>query len=82
MKGKNIIKAPFLQTPSSLVYSITLLSGHIVTSPAGFGVDIESVVPTDVSVKDSTRHLEDYELGANGEQVRNTLRRVATKKKS
>lgn len=81
MKGTNIIKGPVLQTPSGLVYSVTLLSGHIVTSPMGFGVDIESVVPTDISVKDNTRHLEDYEPGANREQVHNALRRVATAKK-
>lgn len=73
MKSKNIIRGPVLQTPSGLMYSITLLSGHIVTNPAGFGVDIESIVP-DVSIEDGTRHLEDYEPGANREQAHNTLR--------
>lgn len=80
MKSKNIIKGPILPTPSGLVYSITLLSGHIVTSPAGFGVDIESVVPTE-SI-DNTHYLEDYEPGASREQVHNVLRHVATAKKS
>jgi hypothetical protein len=67
MKTKNIIQGPVLQTSSGgLVYSVTLLSGHIVTSPAGFGIDIESIVPVDVSIEDSTRHLEDYEPSADG----------------
>lgn len=79
MKGKNIIKGPILPTPSGMVYSITLLSGNIVTSPAGFGVDIESVLPT--APIDSTRHLEDYEPGADREQVHDALRHVATTKK-
>ncbi len=83
MKSKNIIHGPVLQTPSGgLVYSVTLLSGHIVTSPAGFGIDIEFIVPADVSIEDSTRHLEDHEHGSNREQVNNTLRLVATAKKS
>lgn len=67
MNDKNIIKGPILPTPSGLVYSITLLSGHIVTNPAGFGVDIESVVPTE-SI-DSTRHLGEYKPGVSKEQV-------------
>ena len=80
MKDKNIIKGPILPTPSGLVYSITILSGNIVTSPAGFGIDIESVVPAE-SI-DSTHHLEDYEPSASKEQVHDALRRVATAKKS
>ena len=39
MKGTNIIKGPILPTTSNLVYSITLLSGNIVTNPAGFGAE-------------------------------------------
>lgn len=45
MKGKNIICGPVLQTPSGLVYSVTLLSGHIVTNPTGFGTDVELISP-------------------------------------
>ena len=82
MKNRNVIKGPFLQTTSNLVYSVTLLSGHIVTSPAGFGIGIESIVPIDVLAKDSTRQLEDYEPGADREQVYGALRRVATASKS
>ena len=80
MKGKNIIKGPIIPTSSGLIYSITLLSGNIVTSPAGFGIDIESTLSTEPI--DNTRHLEDYEPGADREQVHDALRRVATAKKS
>lgn len=83
MKGKNIIKGPILSipsAPSSIVYSITLLSGHMITNPAGFGVDIDSLVS--VEPIDSTRRLENYEPGADREQVHDALRRVATARKS
>ena len=43
MKSENIVHGPVLQTPSGLVYSITLLSGHIVTNPTGFGTDVELI---------------------------------------
>jgi hypothetical protein len=60
MKSKKIVYGPVLQTPSGgLVYSVTLLSGHIVTNPAGFGIGIESIVPADISIEDTARHLED-----------------------
>lgn len=78
MKGKNIVKGPILPTTSSLVYSITLLSGNIVTSPAGFGIG-DFALPTEPI--DSVNHLEDYEPGADREQVYDALRRVATAKR-
>jgi hypothetical protein len=40
MKDENIIHGPILQTPFGLMHSVTLLSGHIVTNPAGFGADL------------------------------------------
>ena len=47
MKGKNIIYGPVLQNPSGLVYSVTLLSGRIVTNPTGFGTDDERISSID-----------------------------------
>ena len=44
----NSIKGPFLHTPSNLVYSVTLMSGNIITSPIGFGRDIATMEPLDV----------------------------------
>ena len=41
MKNSNVIKGPILPTASAVVYSITLLSGNIVTNPSGFGNDQE-----------------------------------------
>jgi hypothetical protein len=46
MKNDNIIHGPFLQTPSTLVYSVTLMSGQIITSPAGFGFDVSLIPPS------------------------------------
>ena len=45
MRNKNVIHAPFIQAHSGggLVYSVTLLSGQIVTNPTGFGVDTEAL---------------------------------------
>lgn len=63
MKNKNVIKGPFLQTHSGLVYSVTLLSGQIVTSPVGFGIETETIVPMDVIPEDSTHELKYYEPG-------------------
>ena len=80
MKNKNVIKGPFLQTPSNLLYSITLLSGHIVTNPAGFGTDIETIEPIEF-FKDTTHQLEPYEPGADRAQVHDALKRVATASK-
>jgi len=83
MKGDNIIHGPVLQTPSGgMVYSVTLLSGHIVTNPMGFGVSIEPIVPTDICPTDSTRQLEDYEPGATQTQVLAALKKVVTSPKS
>ena len=58
MKDKNIIHGPVLQTPSGLVYSVTLLSGHIVTNPTGFGVDVDLKPPMNESDKDSSHNLD------------------------
>jgi len=69
MKGKNIIHGPILQTHSGVVYSITLLSGHIVTNPEGFGIDIELTPPIRASDTDNIHRIEDYAPGANREEV-------------
>jgi len=42
MKGNNVIKGPILPTVSNLVYSVTLLSGNVVTNPSGFGLEEDS----------------------------------------
>lgn len=81
MKSKNIIRGPVLQTSSGLVYSVTLLSGHIVTSPAGFGVDVELTPPISETDTNNTHRLEDYAPGANREEVHKALRHIATTQK-
>ncbi len=66
MSEKNVVNGPLLQTPSALVYSITLLSGRIVSSPLGFGIEaVDSATPT----VDVSEVLE----GANTEHLRNLL---------
>jgi len=81
MKSKNIIRGPVLPTPSGLVYSVTLLSGHIITSPAGFGADVELTPPISETDTSNTHRLEDYAPGANREEVYKALRYVATAQK-
>jgi hypothetical protein len=39
MREHKIIHGPIIQTNSRMIYSITLLSGHIITSPDGFAIE-------------------------------------------
>jgi hypothetical protein len=36
MNKYKVVHGPVIQTNSRMIYSITLLSGHIITSPDGF----------------------------------------------
>jgi hypothetical protein len=73
MKDKKIIHGPIIRTHSRMVYSITLLSGHIVTNPEGFGKDIDLLPGVNESDAESIHRVEDYGLGANRNQSRKTV---------
>jgi len=81
MKNENIIHGPIIPMHSGIIYSVTLLSGHIVTSPEGFGVNVESTPSTSESNRGDLHRLEDYAPGASRDEVHKALRRVATAKK-
>lgn len=69
MKVRNIIHGPIVQTHSGIVYSITLLSGHIVTSPEGFGIDIELTPKISDSDMDNIPRIEDYAPDTNQKEI-------------
>lgn len=37
MMDVTVVRGPIVQSYSGIVYSVTLLSGHVVTNPDGFG---------------------------------------------
>lgn len=77
MSKKNSLRGPFLQTPSGLVYSVTLLSGHIVTNPSGFGTQVEVELSEDSAQVPDVHQLEDYRPDTTKQQVFDALRRTA-----
>ena len=77
MSKKTIVRGPFLQTSSGLVYSVTLLSGHIVTNPSGFGTQVEVELSEDSVQVPDVHRLEDHHPGATKRQVFGALRRAA-----
>jgi hypothetical protein len=52
MNEPTIIHGPIIQSHTRMVYSITLLSGHVVTSPDGFGTGEAFAPPTNESKPD------------------------------
>ena len=77
MSKKNIVRGPFLQTSSGLVYSVTLLSGHIVTNPSGFGAQVEVESSEDSVQAPDVHRLEDHHPSATKWQVFDGLGRAA-----
>jgi hypothetical protein len=73
MKDKKIIHGPIVQTHCGMVYSITLLSGHIVTNPEGFGKNIDLTPQVNESDADSIPRLEDFAPSANRNEAHKTV---------
>ncbi len=72
MKDEKIIHGPIVRTHSGMVYSITLLSGHVVTNPEGFGVDIELTPPMRESDVDRVQQLEGRAPGTYADETQKT----------
>lgn len=60
MNEPTIIHGPIIPFQARMVYSITLLSGHIVTSPDGFGAEEEYTPPKNESKSEYPCHPRDY----------------------
>ncbi len=78
-----VIQGPIAPSiTGGVVYEVTLASGMIITNPVAFGLTERLSVSPTIIVSDKgqvlARALEDYEPGADREQVHSALRRVAT----
>jgi len=45
MTDVKTVRGPIVETYGGLIYSVTLLSGHVVTNPSGFGVPVVPPLP-------------------------------------
>jgi hypothetical protein len=63
MNEPKVIHGPILPFQARTIYSVTLLSGHVVTSPEGFGTDGISVQPKNMPMPEYGSNAPDYSSG-------------------